>query len=118
MEWSPQKIIAYSIAGACILLPIILIFFNPAAGALALFMGALIASRVIRYAHQVDPLMSAETRARLARHQSDQSQTIFVQVVDDRGYDLPQHEVKRRMEEAQLRAGPRDTVIAVRHKVK
>lgn len=117
MEWSPQKKIAYGIAAACILIPCVVLFFNLKAGAFALFVGAISASQVIRYANQADPQMSAATRARLARHQSDRSRTIYVQVVDDNGYDLPPEVVEQKMKEAQLQAGPSDTVIAVRHQV-
>ena len=87
-------------------------------GVLLLLLGLTIAYRAIRFGVQEDTnLLSDSARKQLNRHQSDRGRTILVQVVDDFGRDLPSATVQKLMANAQAQANPRDTVIAVRHKV-
>lgn len=119
MDDSPQRKISRGIAAAAILIPImVILLWDIETGVFLLLIGLLIARRVIILARSDDPqLLSDSDRMKMDRHQSERSRTILVQVVDDNGYDLPPAIVEQRMKEAQTKAGPRDTVIPVRHKV-
>lgn len=93
-------------------------FWNIEAGAALLLLGLVIANRAIRYgAFDDSKSMSDSTRKQLNRHQSERGQTILVQIVDDFGRDLPPDTVQKLMAEAQAKASPRDTVMAVRHTI-
>lgn len=118
MSPSPLRRIAYTIATIAILLPIAIMFWNIEAGAALLLLGLVIANRAIRYgAYDDSKSMSDATRKQLSRHQSERGQTIFVQVVDDFGRDLPPVTVQKLMADAQAKASPRDMVVPVRYKI-
>lgn len=101
--------IAFSLIG-----PSALLFWNPEIGGLTLLLGLIVASRCIRLLRMVQDSSESGTH-RLAR--DDRGQTVFVQLVDDEGNDLEPALAQARLAAARLMAGPRDTVIGVRHKV-
>jgi hypothetical protein len=118
MSSSPQRRIAYTIAAASVVIPIMVMLWNIELGIILFFMGLIVAYRAIRYGAQ-DDLHSLNDAAeqKLSRHQIERGRTIFVQIVDDFGRDLPPATVQKLMADAQAQAGPRDTVVPVRHKI-
>ena len=118
MNTSPQRRIAYTIAAVAILIPILAALWNVQLGVILLFMGLIVAYRAIRYgAHDDLTSISDSEQQKLDMHQINRGRTIFVQIVDDYGRDLPPATVQRLMAEAQAHASPRDTVVGVRYKV-
>ncbi|MFD3164570.1 hypothetical protein [Herpetosiphon sp. NSE202] len=54
---------------------------------------------------------------RITRHRQESANVIYVSIVDDAGNLLPDAEAKAKVRRAEAQAGPRDTVVAVKHKV-
>lgn len=54
---------------------------------------------------------------RITRHRQEASKVIYVSIVDDAGNLLPDAEAKAKIRQAEAQAGPRDTIIPVKHKV-
>lgn len=118
MGASSQRRIAYTIAAVSVLIPIMVMIWNIELGIILFFMGLIVAYRAIRYG-AYDDLRSLNQAAeqQLSRHQNERGRTIFVQIVDDFGRDLPPATVQKLMADAQAQAGPRDTVVAVRNQI-
>ena len=118
MKPTPQRMMGLAVAGAAILLPLVVMIWNLAIGGLLLMLGAYVAYRAIVFSRQIDWANLSETKlSPIERHKAQQSRTILVQLVDDYGRDLSPNKVQQLMDEAQAKAGPRDAVIGVRHKI-
>ena len=102
------------LAGICIavLLPLVVIALKPSYGILALVAGLAVAAGcgyMLRMPNARAALPSQE--ALYARR--ERSRTIYVQLVDDDGRELPPEIAEARLTEARLNAGRCDTVIGV-----
>jgi hypothetical protein len=60
---------------------------------------------------------STEQIKKIDRQQINRARTIYVQVVDDHGMDLPPHVVEQKMKQASMNAEPKDNVVPVRYKI-
>jgi hypothetical protein len=116
MQKPPQRRMAYIIVFLSISIPVVVMFWNIQAGVLLLLLGSYVSLQAVRHAvhDNANALSDAESN-KLERHKIEQTRVIRVQLVDDYGRDLPAHIARQRMEEAQAKAGPRDTVVGVRH---
>ena len=118
MSKTPQQKISIAISIISIVVPLLIIIKNIPIGVGLLLIGAIVSRRAMMLANKNDPqLLSDADIVKFGRHQSERSQTILVQVVDDNGYDLPPEVIAQKMTEAKLRASPRDTIVAIRHKI-
>lgn len=118
MNTLPQRRIAYTIAAVCVTIPIVVMVWNIQIGIILFFMGLIIAYRAIRYgAHDDIHSLNDAAEQKLSRDQNERGRTIFVQIVDDFGRDLPPATVQKLIADAQAQASPRDTVVPVRHKI-
>lgn len=116
MDTSPLRKVANVISIVSILGPIIVMFWNIELGLFLLVLGLFTASRAIRFATRTSAEIEGDsTLGRLRHDQSNQGRTIYVQLVDDVGWELPAEIADRRMAEAQARANPRDMVVGVHH---
>lgn len=118
MNASPQKKVAYTITGICIIGPLLLMFRDLNTGMIFLFLGLIISFRALRFSGRPDPgpISDADLR-RNSRHHSNRGRTILVQVVDDFGRELPPATVQKLLAEANAKAGPRDSIMAVHYKI-
>lgn len=114
MDLSPQRKIAYSFAFISIAIPVLVMFLDLQVGVILFLAGIIIAYRAIRFGAQSDV---ENTDQQLSRHQDDRGQTIFVQIVDEFGRDLPPAVAQKLIADAQAKASPRDTVVGVRYKI-
>jgi hypothetical protein len=94
--------------------PVLVMFYDVAAGVLLLLLGAYITSRAIGYIGSRH-LELDETHQQY--HTNGSSKTILVQIVDDFGRELPPREVEKRLADARSKADPRDSVVGVNFKV-
>jgi|WetSurMetagenome_2_1015567.scaffolds.fasta_scaffold639476_1 hypothetical protein len=118
MKASPQRKVAYTIAIVAVAIPVVIMIWDIEVGVFLLLVGLGIATRAIRYrAHNDPPSLSAAGQQQLSRRLNEQGRTIFVQVVDDFGRDLPPATVQKLMADAQAQASPLDTVVPIRHKI-
>lgn len=118
MHKTPQQKISLTIIVISIIVPFLIMTQNLLAGVSLLLLGLIIARRALMVFNENNTQSISDKEVmKHDRQQNERSRTSFVQVVDDNGYDLPPSVVEQKMREAQLHAGPRDTVIAVRHKI-
>lgn len=110
------KVLKIIMAGALIG-PIVVLFFDPKLGAALLLLGGAIAITASRALSAASHQAALEREKQLWERRTNSSRTIYVQLVDDKGRDLPQRIAEKRLAEAQMRAGPRDTVVGVHHRV-
>jgi hypothetical protein len=116
MNKPPQRKLAYIIVFLSISIPFAVMLWNIQAGVILLLLGSWVSLQAVRHAVREDANATSDAEAnKLARHKIEQTRVIRVQLVDDYGRDLPAHIARQRMEEAQAKAGPRDTVVGVRH---
>ncbi|MDP9315640.1 MAG: hypothetical protein M3R24_33060 [Chloroflexota bacterium] len=96
--------------------PAALMFWNAQIGGLLFLVGLLVSYRCLDFLQEERVEAEFENSALLqARH--NRARTIFVQLVDDNGNELDASTAQARLAAAHLDAGPRDTVVGVRHKV-
>ena len=93
-------------------IPIIVMFWNPGAGAFLLLIGAMSAFRAVRFLSH-----DGDERYDHFRKMDKAGRTILVQIVDDFGRTVSPLEVDRRIKEARSKAGPRDMVVPVKFKI-
>ena len=60
---------------------------------------------------------SDEVLRKVAQQNSNRGRTIYVQVVDEKGNDLPENIVEQKLYEARRNAEPRDNIVTVRHQI-
>ena len=101
---------------AAIVGPIAAMIWWPQIGAILFFLGLAIVARCVYLIRAIHTEGAQQDQAQLYSRR-DRGQTIFVQLVDDDGNDLDQATARARLAAANLRAGPRDTVVGVRRKV-
>ena len=97
----------------------IVIMFNHLTIGLILFLLTLYYINRIRRWHNAnnDKSSSDETLRNISRQNSNRGRTIYVQVVDDNGNDLPEAVVQQKLYEARRSVEPRDNIVTVRHKI-
>lgn len=97
----------------CVIVPLVVLVYDPVIGGLLLLLGVVVMRRAM--------IMIADSE-REAQHnpyaesRSDLGRTIFVELVDEHGVELEPAVARAKLAEAQRLAGPRDTVISVRHR--
>jgi hypothetical protein len=117
MKPTPMQVAIKILALLFIVVPIIIAFFNPKIGIGSFVIGLYLAGKTFRLAqYNEDDELNRRAQQKNNRMKANRGNIIKVQVVDENGVDLPQHIVAQKMKEAQLRAGPRDTVLPI-HKV-
>ena len=114
MGASPQRKFANFLAIASIAIPLLIMIWDIQVGAVSLLVGVVIAYRAIKFREQDDNDLVSDS---VKSHQGERGRTIYVQIVDDYGRDLPPAEAQKLIADAQARANPRDMVVGVRHKI-
>lgn len=118
MSTSSKHRIAYAIAAASVIIPIVVMIWNVKLGFALLFIGLIAAYPAIRYGGRNDlHALSDAAIHKIGRHENERGRTILVQVVDDFGRELPPDTVRKLMAEAQAKASPRDMLVPVRYKI-
>jgi len=114
MASSPQRKIAYGLVIFFMTVPFLVMIWDVQIGVGLLLINLFISYRVIRYSGRdaAQNLSDAEMQ-RLERHQSERGRTIYVQLVDDDGQELPPDVAQKRLFEAEARSNPRDVVVGV-----
>jgi hypothetical protein len=115
MNKPSQRKFVYLIIFLSIVVPAVVMLRDIQFGVILLLLGSWISYRVVRSAARANQQEIDSEAKKLARHRSEQSRIIRVQLVDQFGRDLPMQEIQKRMDEARAKAGPRDTVVGVRH---
>jgi len=111
-EYKKNRTIIIIIVAVFIGGPFLVAIKSPALGGVSLLVGTVIAYRAMRI------LMSVKNEASIQINKEDSAgHTIFVQIVDDFGRDLPPAESEKRLVEARAKAVPRDMVVPARFKV-
>ena len=94
---------------------VLLVFGDRQLGGILLVVGLLITYRSLRalsnLGHERDP-----DRDRLASARQNQARTVMVPLLDENGVALDEAAAARLLQQARLRAGPRDTVIGVQRR--
>jgi len=116
---SPQQKIAYAITAFAIILPLVILYWNIPLGVVMLLVGTNVSFRAIRLSQREDTTLgvSDEETIRIGRAQGERARTIYVQLVDNDGVELPPDVAQECLTRAQAKAGPRDTVIGIHHKI-
>jgi hypothetical protein len=96
--------------------PIAIMLWKPQIGGLLFLLGLFVAARCLYLIRTITTEGARQDQAQLYSRR-DRGQTIFVQLIDNDGNDLDPATAQARLAAANLRAGPRDTVIGVRRKV-
>jgi hypothetical protein len=115
MDDRVERRVLWAVLGAALLLPLVIIVTHPHYGLYALLVGLVIATAcgsLLRSLHAEGAI--ADQQALLSRQ--DRGRTIYVELLDENGRGLPPEEAEKRLAEARLRAGPRDTVMGIRHR--
>jgi hypothetical protein len=115
MNKPPQRKFVYVIIFLSIIIPTVVMLRDIQTGVILLLLSSWISYLVVRSAARAHEEDNDSEAKKLARHRTEQSHIIRVQLVDQFGRDLPMREIQRRMDEARAKAGPRDTVVGVRH---
>ena len=112
------NIALFIIAMLFVALSIVVMFKHLTIG-LVLFMLTLYYINRIRRWHKTenDRSSSDETLKNVSRQNSNRGRSIYVQIVDDNGHELPEAVVQQKLYEARRNAEPRDNIVTVRHKV-
>jgi len=115
MDKRLEKRLLFAVIFVVTIGPIIVMIRDVGLGAILLIVGLFFTIQCIRILQAIQIEGASEDQEALYRQQN-QGRTIYVPLVDDRGYDLEPAIAEQRLAEARLKAGPRDTVIGVRHK--
>jgi hypothetical protein len=116
MFGSRSKTFFLAVTCAAVMIPILVLLWNPQLGGALFFLGLLIAARCISLVRSIQIKESLQDEAALVTSHN-RGRTIFVQLTDDYGTPLPTEVAQARLAAAQQQAGPRDTVIGVHRKV-
>lgn len=111
-----SKPLALALAATAIVLPLVVLLWNPYIGGLLILCGLFITTRCFAMlrANQFDRLVADEA-ALVAQH--NRGCTILVSLVDKQGLALPADLARARLDAAQAQTGPRDTVVGVHRSV-
>jgi hypothetical protein len=111
-EYKKNRMMTIVIVAIFIGIPLLVAIKSPALGGVLLLVGTVIAYRAMRL------LMNIKNESSIQINKEDSAgSTIFVQIVDEFGRDLPPAESEKRLVEARAKAGPRDVVVPARFKV-
>jgi hypothetical protein len=108
--------IAQAVIIAALIAPVIIFFVLPELGPFALIGGLMTALGAATSMRRRGAYDAFEAERALQYHEV-KGKTIFVQLVDDYGNELDRATAERKLAEARLNAGPKDTVIGVKRKV-
>lgn len=97
-----------------LVVPIVVALFDARTGAILVLLGLLVAMGVSRVRRQM--ALSAESPDEARRHaiRQETGHIIYVELLDEHGNELSPEEARAKLTQAQLQAGPRDTVIPIR----
>jgi hypothetical protein len=116
MDNKAPRITLNVIIACSFILPLLVIAFgDQRLGAILLVAGLATTYQALRLrsrlSRQVDP-----QRQRIANYRRDQARTVMVPLLDESGVALDEASAARALQQARLRAGPRDTVIGVQRR--
>lgn len=100
----------------CIIIPVGIMLWSIEWGVIALVLGFIIIGRAMHMLHMMHLEGTLDDQEAL-HAKANSGRTIYVQLVDEAGVDFPPEIAKAKLREAQQKAGPRETVLGVRHKV-
>jgi hypothetical protein len=108
----------FIIAILFVTLSIVVMFKHLTIGLILFMLTLYYINRIRRWHNQAnDKSSSDETLKNISRQNSNRGRTIYVQIVDDNGNDLPEAVVQQKLYKARRSAEPRDNIVTVRHKI-